>query len=83
MPTMTYRDDEVEVLLDDRMVLLEVYEHQSSIHDNCHSYAYFHNLVSFLSDLCLDKNFIAINELKNIFPLEMCTHILQSPKYDL
>lgn len=34
-----------------------------------------------MCDLCLDKNFQAINPIKELFPLEICQTIIMSEKY--
>jgi hypothetical protein len=39
------------------------FERQSNIIDSGISFSYYNNLILFLSDLCLDKNFLAIQPL--------------------
>ncbi len=38
-------------------------------------------MIEFLSDLCLDKNFLAINKLKEVFTLPLCKVIIKGLIY--
>jgi hypothetical protein len=44
-------------------------------------YNYFAANILLLSDLCLDRNNIAINELKEIYKFPMCSKIINSNNY--
>lgn len=72
--------DGKSVLLD--KIPLQQFKMHSFEMDNLTSYNYFVTLIQFLSDLCLDKNFIAITPLQVIFRFDMCKFIMTNLDYD-
>lgn len=53
-----------------------------SLDDKNELYAYFISLVYLLADLCLGRNYVAIDGLKGIYTYEICYNILSNQKYN-
>lgn len=51
-------------------------------HQESHEFEYFISTIELMADLCLNKNFIAIDKLKNLYTFRLCSLIISNEKYE-
>lgn len=61
--------------------LNELYEDTIEV-DEGRYYAFYNSLISLLADLCMDRNYSAIETLQEYLPLAICTEVVTSELYD-
>jgi hypothetical protein len=71
----------VEVQAYDDYINLEDFEKISETKDSKDRFNYFVALINLLSDLCLNKNYIAIDQLKPVYPHSLIFIIISKSEY--
>jgi hypothetical protein len=64
------------------VIRLKELKDKSKLQDNGAYFEYYINLLALLSELCLGRNYFAINILKTYFPFSILTEILWDPQFD-
>lgn len=62
---------------------VEDYKSSEEDSDRRKSYKFFVSMINLCADLCMDRNYIAIDVLSQIYPLDCCIEILRSEYYPL
>ena len=64
-------------------LLIPNFKKQSEKLDFGVKYEYFLSFTDLLGDLCLDRNYIAIDSLSNIYSLDVCLEIITNKYFDI
>ncbi|RZK09968.1 MAG: hypothetical protein EOO43_20750, partial [Flavobacterium sp.] len=84
------KSNEVEVFLKDYnqedeycwMPLIEYY-HQSQENDEGEAFRYLEGLIHLFSNLCLERNYIAIDHLEPVYTYDLCFKVISGTKEEL
>lgn len=63
--------------------LLDKYKDTEEDSNRNKSYKFFVSMINLCADLCMDRNYIAIDALSKIYPLDCCIEILKSEEYPM
>lgn len=82
VPIMISRENEIKMYIEEEkkwenMLFLKSKKH----HKRIVFYKYFISLINFLSDLCYQRNYLAIDILSSYYPLELCLKIITNDSY--
>ena len=64
---------------DGNWIDIKEFEKVSEEQDEGVSYNYFLSFVNLLADLCLNRNYIAMDKLATIYPYDLCFEIISDP----
>ena len=71
----------IEICFKGAWIKLQDFEELSEKTDSCVSFNYFITLIDFFADLCLDRNYIAIDYLENLYEFQFCITIITNNMY--
>ena len=82
--------DEVEIYVEDYspeeedcwMPAIEFY-HQSQENDDGDNFCYLESLIHLFSNLCLERNYIAIDHLESVYTYDLCFKVVASTREEL
>ena len=73
------KDHLVEVCVKGEWILLNEFQKQKESEE----YEFFLSTIELMADLCLGKNFLAIDELKEIYTFKLCSLLISNKIFDL
>lgn len=76
-------ENHLEIYVYEKWISLMIFYEESKIVDNLSKYDFFLSFIELLADLCFKKNYLAIDELKDIYSLKICYLIISNEKYQL
>lgn len=77
-------DKNIEIFVYEKWINpLSFNEESKLINDKSNKYEFFLATIELFADLCLRKNYIAIDELKDIYTLHLCSLIISNEKYPI
>jgi hypothetical protein len=85
LPKLLLKDDTVYISLppNEQLVALENLKSESRKADKGKYYEFFTSVIRLLSDLCMNRNYLAIDQLKPYVTLELCTEVICSKECEL
>ena len=86
---MRIDNDQLEIFADDyenaveSWISLSEFFHRSQENDSGELYNYFASLIHLFADLCLERNYIAIESLQNVYTYDICFRVISDTNEDM